>query len=231
MVAMFVILTITVFVLLDLVIQAQERRVKGAEEAAPEHAAAEVVRKRIPPVDAYNLPRGLFYHRGHTWVHQLMSGEARVGIDDFIQSVMGRINRIVLPKAGTVVQEGERIFSVVLDGRTVDFLSPIDGIVSGVNDRLADAGEILKKSPYGEGWVLEVKPRNIVENLKAMRSGPQAFDWLRGELARFSEFIAASMTLPQEVGVTIQDGGHYYAGVVEKMDDRLLGLFIQRFLR
>jgi hypothetical protein len=47
----------------------------------------------------------------------------------------------------------------------------------------------------------------------------------------FLEFITLHRATPQEVGVTMQDGGHCIEGVTESIDGELLQLLVKKFFR
>ncbi len=60
----------------------------------------------------------LFLHRGHPWTNLLFSGQVKVGVDDFLQRLLGRIDGIALPPLGATVKEGEPFVTVRQGGRT-----------------------------------------------------------------------------------------------------------------
>ena len=52
---------------------------------------------------------------------------ARVGVDEFAAALMGRIERIELPKPGTWLRQGQKAFSFYRDGEKTEVLSPTEG--------------------------------------------------------------------------------------------------------
>src|SRR4030066_2013586 len=111
MVLILVLATIAAFPLLGLAYRMWSRRVKEkAGEAVPAMRAA-LVPVALPE---FRLPGGLFYHSGHTWAHLSPSGEAQIGLDDFAQGIMGRIDRIELPRTGTTLRPGDSAYTVAL---------------------------------------------------------------------------------------------------------------------
>ena len=42
---------------------------------------------------------------------------------------------------------------------------PVTGMVKAVNEALADAPELVNKSPYDEGWLIEIEPEGDLEGL------------------------------------------------------------------
>jgi len=228
MVLILVLATIAAFLLIELAYRMWSRRVKEkAGEAVPAMRAA-LVPVALPE---FRLPGGLFYHGGHTWAHLTPSGEAQIGLDDFAQGIIGRIDRIELPRPGTLLRQGEKAFTVVQGSKKIDFVSPVDGIVSAAHDDVnADTGRI-KKDPYHSSWLLAAMPTNLTHNIKKLKIAGVAAAWLERELMVFLEFITLHRPTPAEVGITMQDGGHCIEGVMEKIDGELLQLLVRKFFR
>lgn len=226
MVFFLVLLTVTAFITLECVMEKRRKREREKREVPAPWGMLETA-----AVPAYRSPAGLFYHSGHTWAHLNPTGEANVGIDDFAQGIIGAIERFELPPPGTVVRQGERAFSVVQKNKKIDFVSPIDGIVKSVNKAVTPDSAVVKRDPYVKGWLLTVEPVNLIQNLKKLKVGKEAFDWLERETKRFVEFLSLHAARPQEVGVTMHDGGLYIEGVVENIDGELLQILARKFFR
>lgn len=226
MVPILVILTIAAFFIVEFTIAWKRKR-----EAKRENAVLAGSDPRLVPAPSYRMTDGLFYHSGHTWAHLTPSGDALVGLDDFAQGVLGRIDRIELPEPGTPVRQGEKAFTVLQGNKRIDFVSPLEGEVCAVNDRVNTEVGRLKEDPYGWGWILSVRPGNICHDLRKLRIARDAAAWLEKETKRFAEFITIHRAVPQEVGITMHDGGACVDGVVEGIDGELLLLLVRKFFR
>ena len=226
MVVLLVILTVAAILTVEFVMYRRRMREKAKAEAPVRWDNLEAA---MPPL--YRSPAGLFYHSGHTWAYLDPSGEASVGIDDFAQGIIGHIERIELPAPGTKVRQGERAFTLVQKNKSIDFVSPLDGYVNAVNAFVNRDTSLLKKHPYTEGWLLTIQPNNLVRNLRKLKIGSEALDWLEKETKRFVEFLTLHSARPQEVGITMHDGGLYLEGIVEKIDGELLQLLMRKFFR
>lgn len=224
MVPILVLLTIVAFLLVELAIEWKKRKAE-----APERSAASA--PGPIPAPAYRMPEGLFYHSGHTWAYLTPSGDALVGLDDFAQGVLGRIDRIELPERGASIRQGEPVFAVRQGRKRIEFVSPLGGMVDTVNERVNSEIDRVKEDPYGGGWLFAVRPADINHDLRRMRIARDAVAWMERETRRFAEFVALHKAVPQEVGVTMQDGGACVAGVVEGIDGELLHLLIRKFFR
>jgi glycine cleavage system H protein len=103
------------------------------------------------------LPEELRYSADHEWVR--MEGDlARVGLTDYAQDQLGDIVYVKLPSVGVHIAQGA-IFATVESVKSVsECFMPLSGEVSAVNSPLADDPVLLNQSPYGDGWMILVKP-------------------------------------------------------------------------
>lgn len=185
MVALMVVATIIGFVLVDIIYRSVKRG--SLEEAA--HLTKTPL-PRVPlKMDSFHIPKGLFYHQGHTWAEILFSGKVRIGMDDFVQRVIGRIDKVELPKLGREVKQGEKVISLVQGGKRLTLVSPVDGVIDGINEELLANLADLKKDPYTTGWLFMVKPNNLYDNLMHLKIGEEAATWFQTELERLREFV------------------------------------------
>jgi glycine cleavage system H protein len=108
------------------------------------------------------FPEELKYTEEHEWV--LVEDElVTVGITDFAQDQLGDVVFVELPAVGAMVEAGKP-FGVVESVKAVsDVYSPVTGEVVEVNEELPDAPETINTSPYGDGWMIKVKPSNEAE--------------------------------------------------------------------
>ncbi len=213
MVAILVLLTVAVVLTARLVSRGFERTGEAYLSAA---ASAEAVSAHP------------FLHPGHTWARLDTTGEAKVGIDNFLLKVLGKVDRVYLPEPGQAVRQGEKVFAVFRNGRRLALPSPIEGVVAAVNSSasLSSPGEALSRN----GWLFTIRPRNLARSLENVKNLDAASPWLDAEAKRFSSFLVAGSPRLAEVGVTLQDGGNYPTGVIEKMDSEQVRNFEREFL-
>ncbi|GAB4331508.1 MAG: hypothetical protein Kow0099_02810 [Candidatus Abyssubacteria bacterium] len=165
-----------------------------------------------------------FMHPGHTWAAVEESGQAAVGVDAFARSAIGRIDEVSLPRVGEEVRQGERLFSVRQGGRVAEFVSPINGTVTALN-------EAAKGHGLAAGWLCRIKPSNLSKDVKTLRIAEDAVKWMYGELFRLHELVAGQIPRLETVGVTMQDGAVALDNLLESLDDESWKLFRQRFLQ
>ena len=224
MVVLLIVLTIIGCIGVDLALRRREK-------AAAEARSAEVPAAIFPSLAAKELPGGLFVHGGHTWAKLESSGAVQVGLDGFAQGVLGRVDRFELPPDGATLRQGEPAFAVLQSGKRIEFVSPVDGVVCEVNERINVDTAAARKELYEKGWAFMIRPSNLSRNLKNLRIGADAADWLEREARSFTEFLSLHRAVPQEVGATLPDGGIHAEGIMETMDGEILKIAIRKYFR
>jgi glycine cleavage system H protein len=102
------------------------------------------------------VPGDLRYTKDHEWV-RVDGDEAVVGITQFAADQLGDIVFVELPAAGRALDQ-HATFGVVESVKAVsDLFAPVAGEVTGANDALSGAPELVNSDPYGEGWMLRVR--------------------------------------------------------------------------
>lgn len=105
-----------------------------------------------------NIPADLKYVVSHEWVRREADGTLTIGITDHAQAALGDLVFVEAPAVGRVLSAQESCAVVESVKAASDVYAPVAGEVIGVNDRLADAPEILNTDPYGDGWMWKMKP-------------------------------------------------------------------------
>jgi glycine cleavage system H protein len=223
MVVLLFVLTILVCVAVNLALRRREKA--AATRPVREPAAL------FPSHTAQELPGGLFVHSGHTWAKLDSSGAVQVGLDGFARGILGRVDRFELPPDGATLRQGEPAFAALQSGKRIEFVSPVDGVVCAVNERINADPAAARKDPYEKGWAFMIRPSNLSRNLKKLRIGAEATAWLEREVRSFTEFLSLHRAVPVEVGVTMADGGIHADGIMESMDGEILQIAIRKYLR
>lgn len=109
-----------------------------------------------------NVPNDLRYSREHEWV-RVEGDVAYVGITDFAQSELGDIVYVEVNTVGETLEAGAVFGTVDAVKTTSDLFLPVSGEILEVNPALTDAPELVNQDPYGEGWIVKIKPSNLAE--------------------------------------------------------------------
>ncbi len=124
--------------------------------------------------ELYDIPDDLLYipstgNIGHIWVN-LENNKARIGITDYAQKQLKEIVFVETPIPGTKIEmlifEGEipksnPIGSFESQKTSIDFYSPLSGIIEEINDLIEDNPSIINQDPYDDGWILLINPSNL----------------------------------------------------------------------
>lgn len=104
-----------------------------------------------------NIPANLKYTKDHEWV-RVEGDVAYIGITDFAQGELGDIVYVEVETVGETV-EREEVFGTVEAVKTVsDLFMPVSGEVVELNPKLDSNPELVNKDPYGEGWMVKIRP-------------------------------------------------------------------------
>ena len=129
-------------------------------------------------IDELNLPDDVLYSKEHENVRSV-DQKAIVGITDYAQDQMGDLVFVELPQVGDTFQTGEVFCTVESVKAVIEVYMPLAGSVIEVNSSLEDTPEKVNNSPYGEGWMVAVKPDNPDE-LGQLMSSDASLEMLKG---------------------------------------------------
>jgi glycine cleavage system H protein len=106
------------------------------------------------------IPEDLRYTAEHEWVAGAPSDPAtyRVGVTDFAQDALGDIVYVQLPDPGTEVKAGEPLGEIESTKSVSEIYAPVSGTVAARNDRLGESPDLVNSDPYGDGWLVEIRP-------------------------------------------------------------------------
>lgn len=105
-----------------------------------------------------NIPADLRYAKSHEWLRSESDGSVVVGITDYAQNSLGDITYVQVPKVGATFKAGETFGVVESVKAASDIYAPVAGTVVAVNAKLESTPETVNQSPYGDGWMLKLKP-------------------------------------------------------------------------
>jgi len=120
-------------------------------------------------VEGREIPVDLKYTKDHEWLR--MEGDVcRVGITDYAQNSLHEVVYADLPQVGRRLAQKESFGTVESVKAVSEIYSPISGEVVEVNQKLADAPELVNQQPYGEGWLILMKPLKLKDEAGSMLS-------------------------------------------------------------
>jgi glycine cleavage system H protein len=219
MTVLLVLFTLIAFLTADYFIQRKKRRAFVREMLRPAQTLAP---------SQWHLSDDILLAPNHTWLRREKDNSITVGIDNFLMSLTGVVDRIQLPIEGAMVNLQSPTFVLRDKGRTLRFASPIEGQVVSVNNELLHSPALTKSNPYTAGWLFTLIPNDEAKSLTGFFSGERAIEWLKKQNELVKEFI--NIHAPQLQFATMQDGGVPVDGVLKGFDAKVWKEFEQKFV-
>jgi glycine cleavage system H lipoate-binding protein/ABC-type phosphate transport system substrate-binding protein len=160
-------------------------------------------------VDSMIIPKGLYFDKTHTWAFMEKDGTVKVGIDDFMQHIIGPLSRIGMKPAGVKIKKGDPLVTIMQKGKHLIIYSPVSGTITSFNNSLIADSSAINTAPYTDGWIYTIEPANWPLEIQFLNIPEQYKIWLKGEFSRLKDFLATAIkfTTQEYVPVTLQDGG------------------------
>jgi glycine cleavage system H lipoate-binding protein len=170
----------------------------------------------------FEIPQGYCFHLGHTWVMKEGTDDARVGVDNFVTNLMGKIDHIEVRGADRWVRQGQKLITLSSNGTSIDLLSPVEGVVTAVNNDVLQDPSLVTKDPYENGWIAMVKSPDLKVNQRNLIQGSMVAPWMQNNLARLNAMLAPSPALAQ-------DGGHPISGLLPQLAPEVRQKVVKEF--
>lgn len=111
---------------------------------------------------ALAYPADCRYADSHEYVRA--EGEHwRLGLSAFAIDQLGDIVFVELPEVGASLSRGQGFGSVESVKAVEDLIAPVSGEVVARNEAVLASPEELQNDPYGEGWLLVIRPSEAGE--------------------------------------------------------------------
>ncbi|MFH0749123.1 MAG: glycine cleavage system H protein [Candidatus Bathyarchaeota archaeon] len=116
-------------------------------------------------IGEYEVQEDCYYIKEHFWAH--IEGDlVKFGATDYGQKALKEVVFVELPSVGDTVNQNEPYGSVESVKAVVDLVALVSGTVEKVNESLLDNPEPINTDPFGDGWLIAVKPSNLNTELK-----------------------------------------------------------------
>jgi len=127
---------------------------------------------------SYQVPDDLLYTKEHEWA-RVTAGTAKVGITDYAAKTLNDIVYLTLPSAGQELKQLTSFGTVESIKAVSELYSPLSGTVVLTNQELVNHPELINKSPYEAGWIIELRPAQLDAETKTLLSSKQYQEFLR----------------------------------------------------
>ena len=172
----------------------------------------------------FSVPQEYSFHPGHTWAMHESGENTRVGLDTFVANLLGNIEKIDVMSPNRWVRQGQRLMTVRGDGTSVDLMSPVEGVVTAINQDLVNDPALATRSPYKDGWVAVIKSPDFAINQKNLIQGSMVAPWMQNNITRLNSMVG------QISPALAQDGGQPVSGVLARVTSEIRQKIVKEFL-
>jgi len=107
-----------------------------------------------------STPDQLLYSSKHTWAQPTADGNVRVGLSDYAQKRLKGLAQVRTEPVGKELGKMEPFGVAETWMLLFDLYSPISGRIVKINEKLKEKPTVVNEDPYGQGWIVEIKPNN-----------------------------------------------------------------------
>ncbi len=126
-----------------------------------------------------STPKDLRFTDSHEWVRDNGDGTVTIGITDYAQAQLGDVVFWDGPKKGAALSRGKAVGTVESVKAVSDVYTPLSGEVVESNPGLDGAPDAVNSDPYGEGWMVRLRPSDPGE-LEGLMDGSAYEAYLGG---------------------------------------------------
>lgn len=125
-----------------------------------------------------SVPDSLLYSEEHLWA-AWTDDVVTIGLTDYAQHELGDTIFVELPSLDESFARLDVFGTIEAVKQVAELFSPIGGVVLATNPRLAKEPELVNSDPYGEGWLMRLRPKSIAERDELL--GPAEYREHTGE--------------------------------------------------
>lgn len=120
----------------------------------------------------YDIPDGILYTKEHEWAREV-GASVRVGITDYAAKTLNDVVYVAPSKINDNVVQFKPMGTVESIKAVSELYSPVTGTVTRVNTELDLHPELVNKSPYTEGWLVEVQTADFASDCTRLLDSKQ----------------------------------------------------------
>lgn len=122
-----------------------------------------------------NIPEDLIYNiENNVWARQEGDGNLTIGLTAYACSLAGDMVACTSKKVGKEISQ-DRSCATVESGKWVGPVKvPVTAVIVAVNPALLAKPDLINKDPYGEGWIVKVKPVDFAREAGNLKTGAEA---------------------------------------------------------
>ena len=121
-----------------------------------------------------NLPDELLYDvENHIWYREMPDGNVKLGMTSVATAMAGQVVAYTPKKAGRAVEAGKSCATIESGKWVGPAKSAAAGSVVATNEALTAKPSLANDDPYGEGWLVILKPNDWAAAKATLTPGTQ----------------------------------------------------------
>jgi len=110
------------------------------------------------------IPDDLRYTEEHEYLRQAPGDDViTVGITDYAQGELGDVVYVDLPEVGTQFDRMDVFGTIEAVKAVSELFTPVGGEIVEINEAIDKDPSLINQDPYGEGWMIKLRPNNPAE--------------------------------------------------------------------
>ncbi|HOI31636.1 MAG: hypothetical protein PHG67_12560 [Bacteroidales bacterium] len=179
------------------------------------------------------IPQHFYMAMNHIWIKPVKANHLRLGINHLIGNLVITEQIVLKKNPGDAVAKGETIAELHCNGKLLQLVSPLSGVVQKTNPLLEKSSGINNLSPYSKAWMMELEAENWQQEAQFLIRPTSVKSWMINELSRVRDFLVQIQSAHQPVAqpIILQDGGEIDPQEFAKMPHTIWNDFEQAFLK
>ena len=88
------------------------------------------------------------------------------------------------------VRQGQKLVTVASGGQRFELVSPVEGVITAVNQDVVEDPKVIGRDPYQAGWIAIVKSPELALNRKNLVQEGMVAPWLQNSVTRLNSMVA-----------------------------------------
>jgi glycine cleavage system H protein len=113
---------------------------------------------------------GYLFNENDVWA-RVSEGVARVGVSDYLQQRLTDVGFFEPPVVGAEVEQFGELGNLESAKAIFEVISPVSGVVTGINKEVIKNPGLVNEDPYGAGWLAEVRAAHWARDRELLLDG------------------------------------------------------------
>lgn len=131
------------------------------------------------------LPEDLYYDLDYVWVRSEGDGTYTIGLTDPSQTMSGKVQYVTMKEVGTHRAQKKTLARLESGKWAGGIPAPFDCTIVDRNENVLKSPNLINIDPYGDAWLVRVKPDDPATALGQLYTGPAAQEALAAWIDKY----------------------------------------------